>query len=108
MDERIPLLDIEDVLALEAASQGRKKLDYFFPNDQFHLNTRGHAVVARAIADFLVKNNLVPGPGEWLAGRLEQSIRDAPRLETFRSGQIRPRNGVLLAGFGPSGADPLK
>lgn len=69
LEEGIPLLDVEDVLASDAAANGRKKSDYFFAYDQFHLNGTGHAVVAEALAGFLVRERLVPDPAEVLAVR---------------------------------------
>jgi lysophospholipase L1-like esterase len=55
----VPLLEIEDVLARAAAADGVSRGDFFVPDDDYHPNERGHAVIARAVADFLQANGLL-------------------------------------------------
>ena len=60
-EEGVPLLETIDALYAHAAEQRvEDKRDYFLPNDYFHLNPRGHAVLAGALRRFLVAEGLVP------------------------------------------------
>jgi lysophospholipase L1-like esterase len=50
-EEKIGLLDAEDLLASDAIGAGLRKSDYF--TDPLHPNARGHAVIARGLAALL-------------------------------------------------------
>ena len=52
-EERVPLLDVEDLLAVDATSRGLAKADYF--RDSAHPNEMGHDVIARGLAAMLAK-----------------------------------------------------
>ncbi len=49
--EHVPVLEMEDLV------QGRKN-EYFFSEDVFHPNPRGHALIAQALADLIEKTAL--------------------------------------------------
>jgi hypothetical protein len=52
-DEHVTILDVEDLLAVDAVRMGLTKNDYFA--DKLHPNARGHAVIARGLAALLAK-----------------------------------------------------
>lgn len=58
--QRIPVFEMEQELYRDAVDTGRRKPDYFRPNDRFHPNALGHRVIAERLADFLAERDLVP------------------------------------------------
>ena len=52
-EEHVTVLDVEDLLAADAARLSLAKQDYF--GDKMHPNPRGHAVIARGLAALLAK-----------------------------------------------------
>lgn len=55
------LLETINVLYAHAAQhQIETKRNYLLPGDYFHLNPRGHAVLAEALSRFPVDEGLVP------------------------------------------------
>lgn len=57
--QKIPLLEMDDVIYSHAARTGRHKAEYFIFGDKVHPNQLGHAVMGKGIADFLLKNNFI-------------------------------------------------
>ena len=56
-----PLLETIKVLYVHAAQhQIETRRGYLLPDDYFHLNPRGHAVLAEALSRFPVDEGLVP------------------------------------------------
>jgi lysophospholipase L1-like esterase len=51
---------INVLYAHAAQHQIETKRDYLLPDDYFHLNPRGHAVLAEALSRFPVDEGLVP------------------------------------------------
>ena len=47
-EERVPVLDVEDLLAVDATARGLTKPDYF--RDSAHPNEMGHDVIGRGLA----------------------------------------------------------
>lgn len=61
-DENIPIIDFEDLLYSESKAKGYNKLDYFFPEQIFHPNQRGHVLLAQGLAKFIKEQNLLSTP----------------------------------------------
>ena len=61
-DRAIPVVEIEELLALDASRSGAARFEYFVPDDDYHPNERGHRVFAEGIASFLAGRGLAPIP----------------------------------------------
>lgn len=58
----VPVLEVEDALAEASRASGRRRRDWFHANDPFHPDAAGHEAIARALASFLAKRDLLPEP----------------------------------------------
>ena len=73
----VPVIEIEELLASAAATNGRRREDYFVAGDTFHPNARGQRRIAEGLAGLLVEQGLLPpaeGPG---GGRDDPMRRNA-------------------------------
>ena len=53
--EGVPIIEVEDLLSLDAQQAGLTKDDYFLADDPYHPNVRGHRVIGRGTADVLAE-----------------------------------------------------
>jgi len=57
----IPVFEAQGAIMASAREQRIQYVDYFQPNDVFHLNAAGHEVLAERLSRFLIRNALLSG-----------------------------------------------
>lgn len=63
VEHDVPMLDVEDVITDWTTRTGQPRQAFFFPKDRFHPNETGHHLIAKAIAELLETQRLVPVVG---------------------------------------------